>query len=77
MAKISDFEIHRQDWCDFAISYRNIFVGHVECDGDEWTAHSLRTGFRTKALSELFDKYIDGGKPTPSEVFASCFSTSD
>ena len=70
MAKISDFEICRQSWSYYAIAYKDIVVGHVECDGDEWTAHSLRGGFRTKDLNELFDKYIDGGKPIPSEVFA-------
>ena len=70
MAKISDFEICRQSAFYFSVAYKNIVVGFVECDGDEWTAYSIRNGWRSKALNELFDKFFDGGKPTPSEVFA-------
>lgn len=69
MAKISEFEISRQDWCYFAISYRNFFVGYVECDGDEWTAHATRTGWQSTCLTKLMDKYIDGGKPSPTAFF--------
>lgn len=65
MAKISDFELGRTHWSYYTISYRNILVGTVECDGDEWTAYGSNFMWNSSRLTELFDKLIDGGIPTP------------
>ena len=77
MAKISDFEIVRESGFYFGISYHGFPVARVECDGDNWTAYGLGCSWRTKALEELFDKYLNSGKPSVSAVFqnGSCVFT--
>lgn len=70
MAKISDFELTRQSGFYYVLSYKERPVGRTECDSDEWTAYGSNFMWNSSRLTELFDKLIDGGIPTPSEVFS-------
>ena len=71
MAKISDFKLTRESGFYYVLSYKERPVGRIECDGDEWTAYGSNFMWNSSRLTELFDKYFDGGKRTPSEVFSS------